>query len=32
MSEANVKHQYFEHLAKYQVAVCRECRYAVWPD
>ncbi|OAL42729.1 hypothetical protein IQ07DRAFT_616828 [Pyrenochaeta sp. DS3sAY3a] len=27
-----IEHQYFEHLAKYQVAVCRECRYAVWPD
>jgi hypothetical protein len=24
--------QYFEHLAEYSVAVCHECRYAVWPD
>jgi superfamily II DNA helicase RecQ len=32
MSEATVEHQYFEHLVEYQVAVCRECRYAVWPD
>jgi hypothetical protein len=24
--------QYFEHLAEYEVAVCKECRYAVWPD
>ncbi|RYO26416.1 hypothetical protein AA0113_g12493 [Alternaria arborescens] len=24
--------QIFEHLADYQLAVCRECRYAVWPD
>jgi hypothetical protein len=24
--------QYFEHVAEYSVAVCRECRYAVWPN
>ncbi|KAF2748568.1 hypothetical protein M011DRAFT_391054, partial [Sporormia fimetaria CBS 119925] len=23
---------YFEHLVEYAVAVCKECRYAVWPD
>ena len=32
MSREDFEHQYFEHLAEYQVAVCRECRYAVWPD
>ncbi len=25
-------HEYFEHLMEYQLAVCRECRHAVWPD
>jgi hypothetical protein len=24
--------QYFHHLAEYQVAVCKECQYAVWSD
>ncbi|KAF1935508.1 hypothetical protein EJ02DRAFT_361341, partial [Clathrospora elynae] len=23
---------YFEHLVEYQIAVCKRCRYAVWPD
>lgn len=23
---------YFEQLPEWQVAVCRECRIAVWPD
>ncbi|KAL1640735.1 hypothetical protein SLS61_010230 [Didymella pomorum] len=32
MSAEGIENQYFEHLAEYQVAVCRECRYAVWPD
>ncbi|KAF2818027.1 hypothetical protein CC86DRAFT_414286, partial [Ophiobolus disseminans] len=26
------KQQYFEHIAEYGVAACRECRYAVWPE
>jgi hypothetical protein len=32
MSEHNIARQYFEHIAEYSVAACRECRYAVWPD
>lgn len=24
--------QYFQQVAEHSVAVCRECRYAVWPD
>jgi hypothetical protein len=32
MSEHNIACQYFEHVAEYRVAACRECRYAVWPD
>ncbi|KAK7177381.1 hypothetical protein PSPO01_16574 [Paraphaeosphaeria sporulosa] len=32
MSGEDFEHRYFEHLTEYQVAVCRECRYAVWPD
>jgi hypothetical protein len=32
MSEHNIAYQYFEHVAEYSVAACRECRYAVWPD
>jgi hypothetical protein len=32
MSSTSPACQFFEHLAEYRVAVCRECRYAVWPD
>ena len=32
MSARGVENRYFEHLAEYQIVVCRECRYAVWPD
>jgi hypothetical protein len=32
MSEHDIACQYFEHVAEYSVAACRECRYAVWPD
>jgi hypothetical protein len=32
MAKASIACQYFDHLAEYQVAVCRECQYAVWPD
>jgi superfamily II DNA helicase RecQ len=32
MAEASIACQYFHHLAEYQVAVCKECQYAVWPD
>ena len=27
-----IEHQYFERIAEYPVAVCKECRYAVWPN
>ena len=32
MQAENIEHQYFEHVAEYHVAVCRECQYAIWPD
>jgi hypothetical protein len=32
MAEASIARQYFNYLLEYQVAVCKECRYAVWPD
>ena len=25
-------HQHFQHLHDWQLAVCRECRIAIWPD
>ena len=24
--------EFFEHLVEYQLAVCKECRYGVWPN
>ena len=24
--------EYFHHLVQYQLAVCKECQYAIWPD
>lgn len=32
MQVGDNKQQMFEHLTEHQLAVCRECRYAVWPD
>jgi hypothetical protein len=32
MAEARIACQYFNHLADYQVAICKQCQYAVWPD
>jgi hypothetical protein len=32
MAEASIACRYFNHLPEFQVAVCKECRYAVWPD
>ena len=32
MPGTSIECHYFEHLAEYAVAVCKECRYAVWPD
>jgi hypothetical protein len=32
MAEASIACQYFHHLAEYQVAVCKECQYTVWPN
>lgn len=32
MSAEGIEHQFFERVAEYPVAVCRECRYAVWPS
>ena len=31
MPEDDIVRQYFEHVAEYRVAACRECQYAVWP-
>jgi hypothetical protein len=32
MPNPSINCQYFEHVAQYSIAACRECRYAVWPD
>lgn len=32
MAGVHIGLRYFEHLAEYRVAVCNECRYAVWPS
>jgi hypothetical protein len=32
MSTSTINCEYFEHIAEYSIAACRECRYAVWPD
>ena len=32
MADTSIESQYFEHLAEYQLAICKECRYAVWPS
>ncbi len=32
MAGTHVENEFFEHLAEYQLAICKECRYAVWPD
>jgi hypothetical protein len=32
MAEARIACRYFNHLADYQVAICKQCQYAVWPD
>jgi uncharacterized C2H2 Zn-finger protein len=32
MADASIEGQYFEHLAEYQLSICKECRHAVWPN
>ena len=32
IAEASTACRHFHYLPEYQVAVCKECRYAVWPD
>jgi hypothetical protein len=32
MAAENVEVQYFEHLAEYSIAVCKECRHGVLPS
>jgi RecQ family ATP-dependent DNA helicase len=32
MAAVDISFKFFSHLAQYQVAVCKECRYAVWPS
>src|SRR6185369_1205307 len=32
MADTGLECRYFEHLVEYKLAICRECRYAVWPD
>jgi hypothetical protein len=32
MSKPNNATYYFEYVAEYCVAACRECSHAVWPD
>ncbi|KAF2870920.1 hypothetical protein BDV95DRAFT_495638 [Massariosphaeria phaeospora] len=31
MAETDVELQYFEHLAAYSIAICKECRHSVLP-
>jgi hypothetical protein len=32
MVEADIKFQYFEHLAEYSIAICKECRHGMLPN
>jgi hypothetical protein len=32
MLEASIECEYFEHVAEYQIAVCKKCRHAVIPS
>jgi hypothetical protein len=32
MAEADILFQYFEHLAEYSIAICKECRHGVLPS
>jgi hypothetical protein len=32
MTESSVAGEYFEHLVEYALAVCKECRYGVFPS
>ena len=32
ITESSVAGEYFEHLVKYALAVCKECRYSVLPS
>lgn len=32
MSEASIECEYFEHVAEYQIVVCKKCRHAVLPS
>jgi phage FluMu protein Com len=32
MAEADIEFQYFEHLAEYSIAICKECRHGVLPS
>ena len=32
MEEIRIEEKYFERLVEFPLAICKECRYAVWPD
>ncbi|EKG08964.1 hypothetical protein MPH_14081, partial [Macrophomina phaseolina MS6] len=32
MAESRVSTEYFSHAAEHRLAICKECRHAVWPD
>jgi hypothetical protein len=32
MAEADIEYQYFEHLAEYSIAICKNCRHGVLPS
>jgi hypothetical protein len=32
MAEVDIEFQYFEHLAEYSIAICKECRHGVLPS
>jgi uncharacterized C2H2 Zn-finger protein len=31
MAAERIEDRYFQHLAEYQLAICNECQYGVWP-
>src|SRR3954466_3403494 len=32
VQRVDMEKEFFEHLVEYQLAVCKECRHAVWPE
>ncbi|KAK4965595.1 hypothetical protein LTR66_012134, partial [Elasticomyces elasticus] len=32
MAGTQIEDEFFEHLAEYRLAICKECQHAVWPE